>query len=110
MSLPSTNTNNITVSAPGSIPTPAAGYVTYFFNTADANRLYYKDDAGNVYLADEDVPGMESCVCNILCGTAATWNKALLAGVVTPTEYGTLLTNGFQVSTPQGVYSISNKV
>lgn len=108
MALPSTNTNSITVSAPGSIATPALGYVTYFFNTSDGNKLYYKDDAGAIHLAEFSDVAIDSCVCKILCGTASTWNKALLAGTITTAEYTTLLTSGFQVVTPAGTYQISS--
>jgi hypothetical protein len=108
--LPILNTNNIPVSAPGSVATPAAGESTYFFNTADQNKMYYKDDAGNIHIADEVPEGIPDCVCCILKDTTKTWNNALLAGIVTPAEYGTLLTNGFQVSVAGTVYSISNKV
>ena len=110
MVLPSTNTNNILVTASGSISTPAAGYVTYFFNTADGNKLYYKSDDGTIHLSEGVVDGMSDCVCKLLCGTASTWNKALIAGILTPAEYTTLLTGGFQVSVAGTVYSISNIV
>lgn len=110
MSLPSTNTNGITVSSPGAIATPPTGYVTFFFNTSDGNRLYYKSDDGTVHLANESPDGIDSCVCCILKDTARTWNMALLAGTITPGEYATILTAGFQVSVAGTVYSISNKV
>lgn len=110
MSLPSTNTNGITISTPGAIPTPPTGYVTYFFNSSDGNRLYYKDAAGISYLASESPDGIDTCVCCILKDTARTWNMALLAGTITPVEYATILTAGFQVSVAGTVYSISNKV
>lgn len=109
MSLPINNTNNVSVSAPGSVATPASGEVTYFFNTSDGNKLYYKDDAGNVHLAEFTPDGMDACVCKILCGTASAWNKALLSEIITPEQYTTMLTSGFMVSTPSGNYSISTK-
>jgi len=108
MATPILNTNTITVSAPASIATPAAGYVTYFFDTTNGNLLSYKDDAGNVYVSDNGVSGTSNEALNILQETACAWNKALLTGVVTPTEYGTILAAGLQVTTPTGTFQIQS--
>lgn len=108
MATPILNTNTITVSAPGSIATPAAGYVTYFFDTTNSNMLSYKDDAGNVYVSDNGISGTSSEALNILQDAACAWNKALLTGVVTATEYGTILAAGLQVVTPSGTYQIQS--
>ena len=106
MNLPINNTNNILVSAPGSVPTPSAGTVTYFFNTEASNNLYYKDDAGNVVFADQSPEGMDECVCSLLCQTNKIWGDGLLSGTLTSTEYSALIEGGFQVVTPSGTFSI----
>jgi hypothetical protein len=108
MPTPILNTNTISVSAPASIATPAAGYVTYFFDTTNNNLLSYKDDAGNVYVSDNGVSGTSNEALNILQETACAWNKALLTGVVTPAEYGTILAAGLQVVTPTGTFQIQS--
>lgn len=109
MNLPTTNTNGIAVSAPSSISTPAAGYVTYFFDSTNSNMLSYKDDAGNVVVADQGPDDMDACVCNLLSEFTCTLKDALLSDTMTPTEYSAALAAGFQVTTPSGTYSVSTK-
>jgi hypothetical protein len=106
MALPATNTNNILLAAPGSIPSPAVGYVTYFFNTSDGNKLYYKNSDGSIVEADATDAPIDACVCSILCDTVGTWNKGLLAGIFSPATYLTQLTSGLQVVTPNGTYTV----
>lgn len=108
MALPSTNTNGIQILAPGSVPAPAVGYVTYFFNSSDGNKLYYKSSDNSITLASEFPSGFPDCACTILCGFSSTWNKALLSGTITPVEYSGLLTAGVQVNVAGTIYSVSN--
>lgn len=109
MALPTTNTNTITISTAAAIATtlPAAGYVTYFFDSNDGNRLYYIDSTGIVTLATQgDIA--DCCSCKILTNFSTSWNRALLTGVITPAEYATILTAGVTVLTPSGTWTVSS--
>jgi len=107
MNLPINNTNDIVVSAPGSVATPAGGTVTYFFDSTNSNQLSYKDDGGNVVVADQGPDNMDACVCNLLTEFTCTIKDALLSGVFTPEHYNGALASGFEVTTPSGTYSVS---
>ena len=107
MALPTTNTNTITISTAAAVVAPSAGYVTYFFDSNDGNRLYYKDSAGVVTLATQgDIA--DCCSCKILTNFSSSWNRALLTGVITPAEYATILTAGVTVVTPSGTWTVSS--
>jgi len=107
MALPTTNTNTISISTAAAVATPLAGYVTYFFDSNDGNRLYYKDSSGAVTLATQgDIA--DCCACKILTNFSTSWNRALLTGVITAAEYATILTAGATVVTPSGTWTVSS--
>jgi len=107
MALPTTNTNTISISTAAAVGTPIAGYVTYFFNSNDGNRLYYKDSSDVVFLASQsDIA--DCCSCKILTNFSTSWNRALLTGVIDATEYATILTAGATVVTPSGTWTVSS--
>ena len=106
MNLPILNTNSIPVSAPGSVATPTADYVSYFFDSTNSNKLSYKDDAGNVVVADQSPEGIDECVCDLLCNFTTAINNAMPSGTIDFTNYQAALQTGFQVTTPSGTYSV----
>lgn len=111
MSLPILNTNNILVSAPASVTPPAvgSGEVTYFWNTEDSNRLYYKDDADAVHLA-EGVGGvcMPECVCDMFKNFMDALSSALQEEIITFVEYQAALNEGLTVTVDGKVYKLSD--
>lgn len=91
MALPTVNTNGILITTGASVPLPAAGYVTYFFNSADSNKLYYKADDGTVLQASLDSVACDPCLCETVSKTMCAWNNALQNATITPVEYLTLI-------------------
>lgn len=91
-----TNATNIVLSAPAAVATPPSGQVTYFFNTDDANRLYYKDSSGNVWLYSD--PEGPCCACEamhkIIEGAVCAFKK----GLMTAAEYQTFVTSSISVT------------
>lgn len=91
MALPTVNTNGILITTGASVPIPAAGYVTYFFNSADSNKLYYRASDGTVLQASLDVVSCDPCLCEMVSKTMCAWNAALLDGILTNVTYLTLI-------------------
>lgn len=103
MSQPTTNTNGILVTTAGSVATPAAGYVTYYFNSDDSDKLYYKKDDGTSAIATSTSLVCDPCLCETAAKTMCTWDQALLDGTLTATTYLELMTAGVTFTCSNGV-------
>jgi hypothetical protein len=78
---------------------PAAGTVKLFINTDKNNVLYYIDSAGNIRMYSYGDTSLEDC-CS--CEIAKQWMDrvtcALNSGMITATDFGTLINSGLTVS------------
>lgn len=78
--------------------TPApTGTVVYFFNTTDMGKLYYITDSGTYYPASQSM--QDACAC----GIGETWMEkaacAMERGIITVSEYMTIINGGIAVVT-----------
>lgn len=103
MAQPTTNTNGILISSPASVPTPAIGYVTYFFNTSDNNALYYKTADGTVLIGTSTSLVCDPCLCADAAKTLCAWNQGLLEGTLTQVQYSLLVASGMVFKCTNGV-------
>jgi len=89
---------DILVGSEASIPTPPAGYATLFVNTDKNNILYVKYSDGTLQPYSG---GSSECAC----GMAEKWTDsvscALSKGVITPAQFGDLMSQGFTVNSNQ---------
>ena len=108
MAQPVLNTNGILVTTAGTIATPAAGYVTYFFNTADNNRLYYKADSGEALLASNI--SCDPCLCELTAKTMCSWNEGLLNGTLTAVQYTALINLNVTFTCSDGTNTLSETI
>lgn len=98
---PTNNTNGIVIDVPVNIPTPVDPSVTYFFNSADSNRLYYKM-SDNTFFPAYDPLAIDPCLCEMASKTLCTVNQALIDKTITITEFETFLTAGHTFSFTNG--------
>jgi hypothetical protein len=78
---------------------PVAGTVKLFINTDKNNVLYYIDSSGNIRVYSYGETSLEDC-CS--CEIAKQWMDrvtcALNSGMITATDFGTLINSGLTVS------------
>lgn len=101
-----TNATNVGLATPSGVSTPAAGYVIYFFNTLDANRLYYKDEYGQIFSA-ESSDAADCCACVVMTKIISDVGCALNKGLMTPAEYSTFITSPIQVQAVESIDSVT---
>lgn len=91
---------NIAIGAEASIPTPPAGEVTRFFNTAFSPPvLYYKDENGDIYPWPTDVSDeADCCACEIAKDMISKISCALKDGMMTATEYESIIKQGVSIT------------
>lgn len=90
--------------APGStMPNAPVGEVTLFLNTENGNILSYIDENGiiNIYNAGSVASIEECCSCEIAKKLADSVTCALESGLITSTEFNTIVASGFSVVTTE---------
>lgn len=103
MSAPTNNTNGIVTDIPANIATPpvqSPRIYTYFFNSSDGNRLYYKDDAGAIAAYAGWV--VDPCLCEQAAKTMCQWNQGLLDKTLAFADYQALITAGATFTATNG--------
>lgn len=99
---PTGNTNGIVTDIPGNIPTPLT-LVTYFFNSSDNNRMYYKQTDGTSVIASDSFafePDLEDLIA-AAAKTLCAWNQKYLDGATT-SDYLSLFAAGATFSVTNG--------
>lgn len=90
---------NISIGAPGSIPTPPAGEVTRFFNTDfSPPRLYYKDETTAVFpFPCENASESEDCCCEIAEDLIGKIGCALEEGMIDAEAFQAIVSQGLSI-------------
>lgn len=101
-----TNATNVGLATPSGVSTPAPGNVTYFFNTLDVNKLYYKDEYGQIFLADSS-DSADCCACTAMTKIISDVGCALNKGLMTAAEYTTFISTPIQIQAVESVDSVT---
>ena len=91
--------------APGSTMDPApAGQVTLFINTENNNLLSYIDEDGviKIYNGGTSSDLEDCCSCDIAKKWADAVSCALASGIITATQFGTIIASGLSVTSTKG--------
>lgn len=100
---------DIQVIAASQVPTPSAGYRTLFINTEDSNMLSWKDSNGTVTRFTDDDSSAECCACAISKDYADGILCALKSGMLSASEFTSLITLGFTASATESTDVDGNK-
>jgi hypothetical protein len=100
---------NIQFLTPAQVATPSVGDVTYFFDTTNNNQLSYKDDLGNVYVYNGSPESIQQALIGVLGNTMSDLTCALKTGIITATEYNSIIAAGLTLTSGDGVttYTVS---